>query len=410
MKIKNIVVLAGGDSTRFWPLNNKCFFNFLNKPFLFYLISSLINYSENFFLVVNSLTINEAKILIKKYFHSEKIFLIEQKDLKKGMAGAILSLKDKIKGEVIIINGSDYLNFDFFKKYTQFIRKNNFKISFVGKRFDNYFPGGYFLFKNKKIAKIVEKPNPNQLPSKLVKLVCDYFCNFDQLIFYLTKINSLVDDIYEQAINFLIKNNTNIGFYLYTDKWQALKYPWDVLSMMDIFLKEKLRNEVFFGKNVKLGKYAKIIGPTYIGDNTFIGDYTLIINSHIGNDCVVGGFSEVTRSYLGDKVFLHRNYVGDSVLSSNVLMGAEAVLANFRFDGKNIYSLVQEKRIDTQKQKLGSIIGENSRVGVNATVLPGVKIGKNTFIGPAEVVREDVTDNKFFYKNQIKENKFLKID
>ncbi|MGB9707169.1 MAG: DapH/DapD/GlmU-related protein, partial [Microgenomates group bacterium] len=63
---------------------------------------------------------------------------------------------------------------------------------------------------------------------------------------------------------------------------------------------------------------------------------------------------------------------------------------------------------DTQRQKLGAIIGENCRIGVNATLLPGIKIGKSTFIGPGEVIRDDVSDNKFFYKNKIYKNKFLK--
>jgi len=119
---------------------------------------------------------------------------------------------------------------------------------------------------------------------------------------------------------------------------------------------------------------------------------------------LIGGYSEVTRSYLGNKVFLHRNYVGDSVIADNVLMGAGAVLANFRFDGQPIRSKVLKEKITTSFLKLGAIIGERSKVGVNATILPGVKIGKKTFIGPGQIVKEDIADNKFFFDNKLKDN------
>jgi bifunctional UDP-N-acetylglucosamine pyrophosphorylase/glucosamine-1-phosphate N-acetyltransferase len=408
MKVRNILILAAGDSTRFWPLENKCFFKFLGQPFLVYLISSLINYTDRLFLVVNLLNKTKAQEMIKKYFPQDKIYLIEQKNSKKGMAGAILSARNKIKGETLIVNGSDYLNFDFLPNYLNFIKTEKFKVCLVGKSFDDYFPGGYFLFKKGKVIKIIEKPKLDQRPSKFVKLVFDFFFDIKDLIGHLEKINSSRDDVYERAVNLIIKNEDNTGFYPYNDLWQALKYPWHVLSMMEILLKKKVGNKVFIGKNVKLGKYSKIIGPAFIGDNSFIGDYTMIIKSHIGANCVIGGYSEVTRSYLGNGVFLHRNYVGDSVLADNVLMGAGAVLANFRFDEKNVYSIVNGKKINSQRQKLGAIIGKNCRIGVNVTILPGVKIGKNTFIGPGEIVRNDLEENKFFYKNKILKNKFLK--
>ena len=33
-KLKNGLILAGGDSTRFWPLEEKNFFSFLGKPLI----------------------------------------------------------------------------------------------------------------------------------------------------------------------------------------------------------------------------------------------------------------------------------------------------------------------------------------------------------------------------------------
>ncbi len=87
---------------------------------------------------------------------------------------------------------------------------------------------------------------------------------------------------------------------------------------------------------------------------------------------------------------LHRNYIGDSILGNHVLMGAQAVTANLRFDGKTIR--------DTNLIKFGVVIGDRAKIGVNTTCLPGVKIGQQAFIGPGEIVKKDVTDSEFLFK------------
>ena len=166
-----------------------------------------------------------------------------------------------------------------------------------------------------------------------------------------------------------------------------------------------IKRDVILGKNVKIAKTAKIVGPCFIGDNTIVGDFAMIRESHIGKNCLIGGYCEVTRSYLGDGVSLHRNYVGDSVLDKNVLFGAQAATANFRFDEGSIKSLVLDSRIDTELNKLGAVIGEGSKIGVNSTILPGVKIGKHTFIAPGYTIAEDVEDGMFIFKRKTILNK-----
>ena len=41
-KIKNILILAGGDSTRFWPLEEKNLINFLGTPIIQYQVEQLL--------------------------------------------------------------------------------------------------------------------------------------------------------------------------------------------------------------------------------------------------------------------------------------------------------------------------------------------------------------------------------
>ena len=390
-KIKNILILAGGDSTRFWPLKNKPIFSFLGKPILLYLIEKLSCYGENIVVVCHSSFKEKLTSLFK-----DNITIISQDFKFTGMAGAILSAKNYISGEVLIVNGSDIFNFEILNKFIDNIRKEKLEIETVSIKLNDYFPGGYLKIKDGKIIEIVEKPPPDKIPSQLIKLVIDYFSDFTSLTEAIEKAKTTKDDQYEQGLNFLLKTSKGNGYLLYDDFWYTLKYPWQVLSLMRFFLNKLPKDKIKLGKNVKIGKSVKIVGPTYIGDNSIIGDYVLIRESHVGANCVIGSFSEVARSYIANNVSLHRNYVGDSVIDSNVLVGAGAVFANFRFDGEPIKN--------SGLKKLGAIIGEGSRIGVNTTILPGVKIGRNTFIGPGETIMKDVEDNKFVFKGKIKSN------
>ena len=130
----------------------------------------------------------------------------------------------------------------------------------------------------------------------------------------------------------------------------------------------------------------------------------MVRETQVGEDCLIGSFSEVARSYIGNNVFLHRNYIGDSVLDNDVMFGAQAVTGNLKFDGQKVFSEVNEEKVDTNKNKLGAIVGNLSKVGVNTTIFPGVKIGKKTWIGPGEKVKYDLEDKVYLIDGEEKEN------
>lgn len=409
MKIKNILILGGGDSTRFWPLGDKNIWLFLKKPLIVHLIESLSKFAENVIVVTNPL--NDELV---KRLSPVKIQTVIIKDPSQSTMGkAIIECKNTIHGEVLILNAVDILDFNILNELIKKRDQGNEFIC-VAKKITEYFPGAYIQFDGTSIKGFVEKPDPDKVPSDMTKLVVDYFSDFSQLVTIMEETSTPNDDLYEQAINSYIKRVKKLDYVTYDDYWHTLKYSWHVLPMMRHFLStitegSQCKNvsisktalivgPVQIGDNVKIGDFTKIVGPTYIGDNSMVGDHALVRESHVGNNVLIGGGSEVARSYLSDGVMIHRNYVGDSVLSEKVLMGAGAVTANFRFDGKTVPSMVEKKRIDSQLNKFGAIIGKRSKIGVNCTLLPGIKIGNSTCIGPGEVIKEDVGDNIFLFK------------
>ncbi|MBI2641237.1 NTP transferase domain-containing protein [Candidatus Roizmanbacteria bacterium] len=401
-RLKNILILAGGDSTRFWPLEKKSYFEFLGKPLLFHQLKNLAPFAENITVIVNQADreiANKAISEIKKD-QTVHIQIVTQKAALTGQAGAILSAKDTIQGEVLILNSEDIFRYDILTRFTEALRQRLPQFMFLARKVNSYFPGGYLKIEGKKIIEIVEKPNPKEVPSNITKLVVDYYQNFSSLVETIEKAKTQNDDLYEQGINILLQQGVASEFMEYGDYWYVLKYPWHALPMMKFFL-NSLGGEMKVGKNVKIAETAKLVGPCFIGDNSVIGDFTLIRGSHIGKNCLIGGYSEITRSYLGDNVMLHRNYVGDSVLDNGVLMGADAVTANFRFDEGNVKSAVGGIKIDTDLNKFGAIIGKNSKIGVNSTLLPGIKIGSHTYIAPGHTIAEDVEDKMFVRKGKV---------
>lgn len=406
MKLKNILILGGGDSTRFWPLSDKNSFLFLQKPLIFYLIEALKSYAEQIYVVTNP----ENDELIKQKSPGKIQTIVLSEPTRSSMGTAVIACKGIVKGEVLILNAVDIFDF---KALDEMIKKLSHKndFMFIAKELSEYFPGAYVVFDGKKVNGFVEKPPPDKIPSNITKFVADYFSDFSKFVEIIEKTSTEQDDLYEKAINTYIQTYPKINYVTYDDYWYTLKFPWQVLSMMQYFL-QQIKKElvghnatiskhalivgpVYIGNNVKISDFSKIVGPSYIGDNVIVGDHTLVRESYIGNNTLVGGSCEIARSYIGEKVMLHRNYVGDSVLDEGVLMGAGAVTANFRFDGKTIR--------DSKLQKLGAIIGKHSKIGVNSTLLPGVKIGRDTIIGPGEIISKDVEDNKFIFKGIVKE-------
>lgn len=417
-KIKNGIILAGGDSSRFWPLEEKSFFTFLGKPLILYQTEQLSKYCENITIIASKSNAVMIKRLLDNVDQTAKYQVIIQKDIS-GQAGAILTAKNLVKGETLIINASDVIDYTILEKITKLPPQKN-KIIYFGKKINEYFPGGYFKFDKNKIDSVVEKPDKDKLPSNIFKLVVDYYSDVDDLMKVISSTGSKVDNYYEVAINKLLSSSLDRELLIYEGYFLGLKYPWHLLEMLKLFLNKIKKTDisplakiskksiiigpVIIEDNVKIGDYVKITGPAYIGKNSIVGDYSLVRESQIAEDCLVGSYTEVARSYVGNNVFLHRNYIGDSVLSDDVMFGAQAVTANFRFDGESIGSYIGQEKIDTNLSKFGTIIGKNSRIGVNATIVPGIKIGKLCWIGPGETVKYDIEDKTYLSNGEEREN------
>jgi bifunctional UDP-N-acetylglucosamine pyrophosphorylase/glucosamine-1-phosphate N-acetyltransferase len=86
----------------------------------------------------------------------------------------------------------------------------------------------------------------------------------------------------------------------------------------------------------------------------------------------------------------HLNYVGDSVIGEHCNLGAGTTVANLRLDKHNIVVTLNGKKIDSQRRKLGMIMGDNVQTGINSTINVGTMIGNNVFIGLGALARGEI--------------------
>lgn len=404
-----VLILAGGKSKRLWPFKKKHFLPFLGRPLVYYCLKQLENQGfKKVVIVVN----DENKPLfglIKEDFSSLTITLILQKD-KRGMAGAVLSSKNLIKSKSLLIIGpSDIYDESLYFKFNQLLKKDPQGI-IAGIKQSTYFPGGYLTVSGDCVTSIVEKPKPQQAPSDIVTFVFHYFKNTDKFISLLENTKSKKDDIYELCLSKLVAQEKDFKYLAYQGFWGYIKLPWHILNLNSYFLSKIrkksiskayisptaiIKGEIIAEDGVVVLENAKVIGPCYLGKGTIIGNNSVVRESAIGRNCVIGVGTEVVRSYISNDCWFHSNYVGDSIVGQNVSMGAGAVLANFRLDETIIQSKIGDKMVSTGKIKLGATIGKNVRIGINSSIMPGIKIGRNSFVGAGVTLSKDLPEDKF---------------
>jgi NDP-sugar pyrophosphorylase family protein len=417
-----LIILAGGASSRMWPLREKSLFRFGTESLL---IGQLQRYRALGFgeAIIVANPDNQVDITqLTSQMTSMNIRIVVQPE-PKGMGDALLRAETALAGRLdsaIYINQvhdvvDDQLHNDLLAAY-QLDPAGSY---LAGYQMEDYFPGGYLVVDAVgRISGIVEKPAPENRPSNLVNIVAHIHAHAGRLFDairaeYAKEANT--DDHYERAMDTLMKTYP-YHVVPYSGHWSALKYPWHVLDVMNYFLSQikgqnvaesayiaktaTLVGDVFIGERVKVFPGAAVVGPAYIGADTVVGNNSLVRASMVLNHCEVGFTTEIARSYVADNCAMHACRVLDSVFAPGVNFSAGCTTANLRIDRGHVSSYVKGTKLSTGRDKLGAIIGQNAFLGVDVMTMPGVKVGEGAQIGPGTHVRHDVKNGQRVYVKQ----------
>ena len=141
------------------------------------------------------------------------------------------------------------------------------------------------------------------------------------------------------------------------------------------------------GENTKIWHFTHIMSKAKIGEFVSIGQ-----NCFIGDNVVVGNNVKIQNNVsLYDGVIIENDvFVGPSVVFTNVKLprSLESVNKNY-----------------TQ-----TIVRKGVTLGANSTIICGVEIGENSFIGAGSVVTKDIPPNTMWYGNPAKQIKKMSRD
>jgi len=148
------------------------------------------------------------------------------------------------------------------------------------------------------------------------------------------------------------------------------------------------------GNNCKIEEFSSL-DNAIVGDSTTILSHCIIKDSAIGTQATIGPFAHIrNQSMLGDKVIVgnfveikqsiigpdsrmkHLAYIGDTVMGSNVNIGAGTITCNH--DGAN---------------KHKTTIKDNAYIGSNNTLVAPLMVGKGAFTAAGSVITDNVPDN-----------------
>lgn len=143
------------------------------------------------------------------------------------------------------------------------------------------------------------------------------------------------------------------------------------------------------------------VKATNIGENTKIWQYSVILaDAIIGQNCNICAHTFIENDVvIGDNVTLKSGvYLWDGItVENNVFIGPNATFTNDKAPRSKVYP----------REFLRTIIKEGASIGANATILPGVTIGKKSMVGAGSVVTKSVPDYAVVVGNPAKVIKFL---
>ncbi|MEO3993094.1 MAG: NDP-sugar synthase [Desulfurococcaceae archaeon TW002] len=396
------VVPIGGEAVRLRPLTietSKSMVRFLNKPLL-----------ELALLRLARSGIKEIYLGVRGYYNYRDLFdyfregywFRERYGLREdlrirymprydtlGNADAVRIVMEyyEIREPVVVIQGDNVFDLDVQEVFREHVRRKAFMTIALKEVEDVREFGVAEVGDDLRIKRFVEKPRPEEAPSKLINTGI-YIINAEIVEFFReSEGRKLLEEGRMDFGNDVIPKLIELGFpvygYLASGYWFDVGTPERYLKAM-IYLLYNLRAEDLEAKeiydgvlgmgksrmSIKLHETIRrrilendlvIVGKALIGRHVSIGSRCFIEDSTIDNYVIVGNRCEVVRSAIMDRVRIgDRVRIVDSIIGRHSLIGNNSIIIN-------------------------SVIGDNSVVGdnvrlVNVRVWPHEQVSSNASI------------------------------
>lgn len=143
---------------------------------------------------------------------------------------------------------------------------------------------------------------------------------------------------------------------------------------------------ILLDDNSYIGANSVIEGPCYIGKQSRIQPLSHIRQgTSIGPVCRIGG--EVSNSiFIGYSNKSHDGFLGDSYVGAWVNMGAGTVTSNLKSTYGPINMQIGSRKIPTDRQLMGSLIGDHVKTSIAALLPAGCYIGTGAVLATSQTL------------------------
>lgn len=440
------VILAAGQGTRMKSKLYKVLHPILGQPMIQYVINALSPSKVEKLVTV----VGHGAEKVSKEVGSNSDFVIQEEQL--GTAHAVMQAKNllsKEEGTTIVVCGdTPLITEDTFEKLFEYHEKTKSKATVLTTKFDN--PAGYGrVIRNDKgdVSRIVEHKDANEKELNVKEINTGTYCFDNKALFAaLEKVgndNAQGEYYLPDVIEILKKEDEKISAYLMTDQEESIGINDRVaLAEAEAIMKRRinkkhLKNGVTIAdiENTYIGPHVEIeqdvtiypgttiLGESKIESDAVIGPHSEINNCHIGkasvirqsvvfdskigndvkigpfahirpetnvgNDVKVGNFVELKKATLGNNTKVsHLSYLGDAKLGENVNVGCGSITVNY--DGVN---------------KHETIIESNAFIGCNSNLIAPVTVKEGAYVAAGSTINKDVPKEGLAIARARQENK-----
>lgn len=406
----DVIILAAGRGTRLLPLTTnrpKVLLDVGGKPILKWQLDELLELDSigKIIIVLNyaaELVISE----VKSWTNDPRIAFVLQKETN-GTGDAVLTGLREINPNTsfLVINGDVLL-----EGSIKQMANSGLDAAILGAKVDN--PSLYGVLQNdgNRLISLIEKPTIASRDSQInaglyifPPQAVELFAKLENSERGEKELTDVIQQLLDQSVDIEIISNEG--------KWFDLGHPWHILNANE-YLLDKYQDEfeilgtvengatlignVHVAKSARVRSGVYIEGPVYIDEGADIGPNCYIRSrSYLGKNVRVGNACEIKNSLLYRETHAaHLSYVGDSIIGECSNLGAGTITANLRHDGGNIKMGIKDQRVDSMRRKLGVVMGDNVKIGINVSILPGVKIDSGSWLNAHDFITRDVINKK----------------
>jgi len=180
---------------------------------------------------------------------------------------------------------------------------------------------------------------------------------------------------------------------------QASLEPWVLISELSVIIEDlqkkltsdfEIHNGIAIHKTALIEQGVVLKGPVIISANCIISAHAYLRGPiYLGDAVKIGPACEIKQSLIfSNSAMAHFNYIGNSIIGSNVNFEAGSICANHYNErqNKSISVYYDKKIIQTNTEKFGALVGDGCKTGANAVLSPGTILDKNTVVKRLELV------------------------